>query len=127
MKGIIALSLLSLLSKIFILEYTRQYKLPLDHDSNRVNYLLINKTIPVTLFDTLLIFHDINKKFELQGDILKMIIEKKDNADLANIWDKSKTLDFAKEMYFDERALGNENLRDESFTSLPKSLAIMSS
>ena len=77
MKGIIALSLLSLLSKIFILEYTRQYKLPLDHDSNRVNYLLINKTIPVTLFDTLLIFHDINKKFELQGDISKMIIETK--------------------------------------------------
>ena len=65
------------LSKIFILDNTRQYKLPLDHDSNRVNYLLINETIPVTLFDTLLIFHDRDKKFQLQGDILKRIIEKK--------------------------------------------------
>ena len=54
-------------------------------------------------------------------------MKKKDNVDPAKLLDKFKMFDFAKEMYFDERALGNENLRDESFTSLPKSFAIMTS
>ena len=45
-------------------------------DSNRVNDLLINKTIPVTLYDTLLTFRDTDKKFELEGDLLKLITKK---------------------------------------------------
>ena len=69
----IASYLLSRLSKITNLEDTRQYKLPIDLDSNRVNYLLNKKTISGKLFNILLTFHDRDKKFELQGDVLKMI------------------------------------------------------
>ena len=48
-RGIIASYLLSPLSKITNPENTSQFKLVKVPDSNRVNDLLINKTIPVTL------------------------------------------------------------------------------
>ena len=54
-------------------ESTSHFKLVKGSNSNRVNDLLIHNIIPVTLYDTLLIFRDTNKQFELQGDILKMI------------------------------------------------------
>ena len=57
--------LLSLLSKITNAEYTKQYKLVKDPNSNRVNDLLINKTIPVVLYNSLLTFRDTDKKFEI--------------------------------------------------------------
>ena len=41
----------------------------------------------------------------------------KTNVDLANLSDK-KMFDFAKEMYFDERVLGNKSTRDISLTRL---------
>ena len=47
--------------------------------------------------------------------------------DLAKFLDKFKVLDFAKEMYFDERAPCNKTLSDKSLTRLLESLAIMAS
>ena len=47
--------------------------------------------------------------------------------DLAKLLDKFEVLDFAKEMYFDERAPGNKTLSDKHLTRLLKSLAIMAS
>ena len=60
-RGILASYLLSPLSKITKPENTTQLKLVKDHNSNRINDLLINKTIPITLHDNLLTFRDTKK------------------------------------------------------------------
>ena len=91
---------------------------------SRVNDFLINETIPVTLHDNLLNFRDTDKKFELQGDLLKLITNKKYNVDLANLSDTKLMFEFAKGMYFDEKALSNTSTRDKSIRLL-KSPAIM--
>ena len=67
---------MSPLPKITNVEHTTQFKLVEDPDSNRVNDLLTNKTIPVTLYYKLLTFCDTVKKFQLNGDLLKMITKK---------------------------------------------------
>ena len=65
-RGIKAPFLLSLSSRITNPEHTSQIKLVKDPGSNRVNDILINKTIPVTLYNT-------EKKIEIQEDLLKTI------------------------------------------------------
>ena len=82
-RGIRASYLLSPLSKIFNLEHIGQFKLIKDAQSNRVKDLFINKLIPVTLFNIFLTNRDIDKKIELQGDLLKTITNKNYNVDLA--------------------------------------------
>ena len=74
-SGILASYLLSPLSKITNLEQTSQFRVVTDPSSDRVNGLLKNKTIPVTLYNNLLLFRDTDKKFELQGVFLKNDIE----------------------------------------------------
>ena len=83
-RGVIASCLLSPLSTITNPEYAIQFKLVKVPSSNRVNDLLINKTIPVTLFNKVLTFRDTDKKCEIPGDILKMITNKNYNVDLAS-------------------------------------------
>ena len=75
-KGIIASYLMSPPSKVTNLENTSQFTLVKALDSNKVNDLLINKTIPVTLFNNLLKFRDTDKEFDLQGELLKMMTNK---------------------------------------------------
>ena len=72
-RGIIASCLLSPLSKTTNPEHTSHFKPVRDPDSNRVNDLLKNETKPVALYNNLLTFRDTDKKFEIQGDHLKMI------------------------------------------------------
>ena len=72
-RGILASYLLSLLPKITNLEHTSQIKLVKDPYSNRINDLLIIKTIAVTLYNNILTLRDTDKEFELQGDLLKMM------------------------------------------------------
>ena len=48
-RGVLAFYLLFLWSKITISEHTSQYNLKKETDLKRVNDLLINKTVPVTL------------------------------------------------------------------------------
>ena len=67
-RGILASYLISPLSKIIIPEHTTQFKLVKVPQPNRVNDLLKNESIPVTLYNNLLTFRD--KKFELQRNIL---------------------------------------------------------
>ena len=97
-RGIIASYLLSHLSKITNREHLSQLKLVKDPSSNRVNYLLINKTVPVTANENLLTLRDTYKKFELEGDLLKMTTNKNYIVDLANLVDKKLIFDFAREM-----------------------------
>ena len=125
-RGILASYLMPPLSKITSPENTTQFKLLKDSNSNRVNDLKISKTIPITLHDNLLTFRDTNKIFELQ-DLLKMITNKNYNVDLASLQDKKLMYDFAKEMKFDAKALGNKSTRDRTLIKLLKSPAIIAS
>ena len=99
-RGIIASYLLSPSSKITNPEHISQFKLVKHPSSNRVNDLLLNKTITVTLYNSLT-FRDTDKKFELQGDLLKMITNK-NYRDLPKLSDK-KMYDSLKEMIFDKK------------------------
>ena len=124
-RGIIASYLLSPLAKIINPANSTQFKLVKDSNSNRVNDLLIHNSIPITLHDNLLTFRDSDKQFELKGDLLKMITNKNYNVDLASLQDKKIMYDFAKEMNFDMRALGNKSTRDRTLIKLLKSPGLM--
>ena len=88
-RGILATYLMSPLSKITNPENTSQFKLVKDHNSNRVNDLKINKTIPITLYGSILTFRDTGIEFEFKGDLLEMITNSKFNVDLASLADKN--------------------------------------
>ena len=124
-RGILASYLMSPLSKITNPENSTQFKLVKDHNSNRVNDLLIKNTIPITLYNNMLTFRDTGKEFELKGDLLKMITNKNYNVDLASLADKKLMYDFAKEMHFDMKAQGNKSTRDRTLIKLLKSPGLM--
>ena len=124
-RGILATYLMSPLSIFTNPENTPQFKLVKDSNSNRVNDLLINKTIPITLCGNILTFRDTNKQFELKGDLLEMITNSKFNVDLASLSDKKLMYDFAKEMRFDMRAQGNKSTRDRKLIKLLNSPGLM--
>ena len=126
-RGILASYLMSSLSKITNPENTSQFRLVKDSSSNRVNDLKMNKTVPITLYGNMLTFRDINKQFELKGDLLEMITNGKFNVDLASLSDKKLMYNFAKEMHFDPKASGNKSTRDRKLIKLLNSPAIMAS
>ena len=94
-RGILATSLMSPLSKITNPENSSQFKLVKDHNSNRVNVLLIKNTIPITLYNNLLTFRDTGKEFELKGNLLKMTTNSNYNVDHASLAHKKLMYDFA--------------------------------
>ena len=77
-------------------ENTSQYKLVNKSNSNRINDLLLHNTIPVILYDNLLTFQDTGKKFDSEGNHLKMITNANFNVDLATLSDTNMMYDFAK-------------------------------
>ena len=126
-RGILATFLKSPLSKITNSENTTHIKLVKDPTSNRVNDLKINNSIPITLYNNLLTFRDTGKEFELKGDLLKMITNKNYNVNNASLSDEKLMYDFAKEMHFVERRVGNKSTRDKTLIELLNSPAIMAS
>ena len=106
-RGILASYLMSPRSKITYPENTTQFKLVKDSNSNKVNDLKINNSIPITLHNILLTFRITGKEFEIKGDLLKMTTNKNYNVNLAGLADKKLMYDFAKEMHFHERRVGN--------------------
>ena len=124
-RGTIASYLMSPLSKITHPENDSQFKLVKDHNSKRVNYLKINKTIPITLYGNILTFRDTSKQFELKGDLLEVITNSKFNVDLASLSDRKLMYDFAIEMKFDTKALGNKSIRDRKPIKLLNSPGLM--
>ena len=124
-RGILATYLMSPLSRITNPENSSQFKLVKDPSSNRVNDLKINKTIPISLYGNMLTFRDTNKQFELKRDLLEMITNSKFNVDLASLSDKKLMYDFAKEMHFDQNAVGNKSNRDRKLIKLLKSPGLM--
>ena len=124
-RGILVTYLMSPLSKIINLENISQFKLLKDSNSNRVKDLKINKTIPITLYNSSVTFRDTGKEFELKGDLLKMITNSKYNVNLASSADKKLLYDFAKEMHFDLKAQGNKSTRDRTLIKLLNSPGLM--
>ena len=124
-RGILASYLMSPLSKITNPENTSQFKLVKYSSSNRVNDLKIHNSIPITLYGNMLTFRDTNKQFELKGDLLEMITNSKYNVDLASLTDKKLMYDFAKEMNFDQKAVGKKSTRDRTLIKLLKSPGLM--
>ena len=100
-RGILASYLMSPISKITNPENANQFKLVKDHNSNRVNDLLMKNETPITLYGNMLTFRDTNKQFELTGDLLEMITNKDYNVDHASLADKKLMYNFATEMHFD--------------------------
>ena len=84
-RALLATYLMSSLSTITIPESFSDFKLVKDHNSNRINDLLIKNTRPITLHDNLLTFRDRGKVFELKGDLLKKITNRCYNVDLASL------------------------------------------
>ena len=70
----------------------------------------------------MLTFGDTDKVFELQGNLLEMITDENYNVDLAYLLHQKILYDFAGEMYFDDRALRNNVVREKS----PKRIFISS-
>ena len=124
-RGIITSYLISPLAKIFNPENSTQFKLVKDSGSNRVNDLLIDNSIPITLYNNLLTFRDTGKEFELKGDLLKMITNNNYNVDHASLADKKLMYDFAKEMHFDMKAVGKKSTRDKTLIKLLESPGLM--
>ena len=124
-RGILATYLMSPLSRITNPDNTSQFRLVKDHNSNRVNDLLMKKKIPITLYGNMLTFGDTNKQFELKGDLLEMITNSKFNVDLASLSDKKLMYDFAKEMHFDTKAPGSKSIRDRKLIKLLNSSGLM--
>ena len=87
-RGIKASYFLYPSTKITNPKNSAQFKLVRDSSSNRVNDLLIHNANPINVHNTLLIFRDTNKEFELKGDHSKMITNENYNLDLASLADK---------------------------------------
>ena len=124
-RGKLASYLTAPLSKITNPENITQFKLVKASTSNRVNDLKINKTIPIIIYGNILTFRDTNKQFELNGDLLEMITNSKFNVDLASLSDKKLMYDFAIEMKFDTKALGNKSIRDRKLIKLLNTPGLM--
>ena len=124
-RGILATYLMSPLSKITNPENASQFKLVKDSNSNRVIDFKINKTIPITLFNNMLTFRDTGKEFELKRELLKLITNKNYNVNLASLQDKKLLYDFAKEMKFDTKVLGNKSTWDRTLIKLLKSPGLL--
>ena len=118
---------MSPLSEITNLENNTQFKLVKDSSSNKVSDLLIHNTIPLTLFNNLLIFCDTGEEFELQGDFLKIITNKNYKVHLASLPDKKLMYDFANAMHFDVRAQGNKSTGEGTLIKLSTSLGLIAS
>ena len=97
-KGMIAPYLASFLVNLFKPENKSQFRLRKDPNSTKMNDFLIHGNIPVTLFSKMITFRDSNKSFRLEGDLLKLIINYKFNADHSSRQDKKLIYEFAKEM-----------------------------
>ena len=66
----------------------------------------------------MLTFRLTRKKFELKGNLLKMIANENYNVDLASLSDKNLMYDFAKEMNFDESYQSRKSNRDRTLINL---------
>ena len=107
-------------------DHTDQFKLVKDPQKKWINdFLMKKKQKLVTLYVKVSTIHDTDKKLEIEEFFLKMINKKTYIVDLSNLSDILFLFEFAKEMYFQEKASRNKNNRERSFIRLLKSHAIL--
>ena len=109
-RGKIAFYLMSPLSKTTNPENAPQFKLVKDSNSNRVNEFQIDNTISISLYNSLLTSRCTGKKFELKGELLKMITNNKYKVHLASLSDKKYCMILQKEVNFDVKGPGNKSI-----------------
>ena len=126
-KGMIAPYLTTSLVEVFKKDNKSQFRLRKDNISTKMNDFLIHGTIPVTTFSNMITFRDSNKSFRLEGDLLKLIINHKFNADHSSPQDKKLIYEFAKEMNYDTKSTGRPSTRHTSIIKILESPAIMAS
>ena len=102
-KGMIAPHLTSSLVNLFKPENKNRFRLLEDLNSTKMNNLLINTSVPVTLYSNMLTFRGTNRSFKLDGDLLKTMTENKFNVDHSNPQDQKYFYEFRKEMKFDNK------------------------
>ena len=73
----------------------------------------------------MLTFRDTGKEFELKGDLLKMITNNNYCVVHASLAYKKVMYDFAKEVHFDQKAVGKKSTPDKTLIKLLKSPGLM--
>ena len=126
-QGLIAPYLMISLAEVFSLENKSQFRLRKDNNSTKINDFLIHRGIPVTFYSNLIAFRDSNKSFKLEGDLLKLITNRKLNADHFSSQDKKLIYEFAKEKNYDTKSVGRPSVRHDSVVKILNSPAIMAS
>ena len=126
-KGLISPYLASSLVNLFKPENKIQFRLKKDVNSTKMNDFLINDGIPVTLFSKMLLFRDINKSFNLDGDLLETMKNYDFNVSHSDPEDQKLIYEFGKEINFNIKQKGRKSDRDKSMIKLLKSPAIMAS
>ena len=92
-----------------------------------MNDFLINEGIPVTLFSNMLLFRDLNKSFQLDGDLLETMTYYDFNVSHFDPKDQKLIYEFGKEMIFNIRQKGRKSDRDKSMIKILNTPAIMAS
>ena len=105
-KGMIAPYLASSLVNLLKPENKSQFKLIKDQSSFRMNDVLINGGIPVSLYSNMLTFGDGNKSIKLDGDLLETITNYDFNVNHAKPQNQKLIYEFGKEMKFDIKQKG---------------------
>ena len=126
-KGLIAPYLASSLVDLLKPENKSQFKLKKDLNSTKMNELLINAGIPVTLLSNMINFRDSKKTFKLDGDLLETITNYDFNVSHSNPKDQKLIYEFWKEMKFIIERKRQKSDRVKSMAKLLKSPAIMAS
>ena len=126
-RGTITPYLTSSIVTLFKPENTSQFKLIKDPKSIRINDFLINKSIPVTLYNNLLNYRVSKKPFKSDGDLLKTMANYKFDVTHSNPQDQKLIYEFQKEMKIGIKLRGRKSNRDKSLKTMPKSPAIVAS
>ena len=93
-KGLIAPYSTSSLVNLFKPESKSQFRIKKDLNSTKMNDLLINEGIPVTLFSNMITFRDSNKSFKLDGDLLETLTNYVFNGSHSNPKDQKLIYEF---------------------------------
>ena len=88
---------------------------------------MINKSIPVTLYNNLLNYRVSKKPFKSDGDLLKTMANYKFDVTHSNPQDQKLIYEFQKEMKIGIKLRGRKSNRDKSLKTMPKSPAIVAS
>ena len=115
------------LVNLFKPENTSQFKLKKYSNSIKMDDILINTKIPVTLYSKILIFRDSKKSFNLGGDLSKTLTNHILIVTPSIPQYQELSYEFGKEMKINIKQVRRKSSREKSLMKLLKSAAIMAS